>query len=131
TEISAKEIEKMNLGQDIPYLLQFTPSTVATSDAGAGIGYTGLRVRGTDGTRINVTLNGMPVNDAESQGTFFVNFGDIASSLSSVQLQRGVGSSTNGPGAFGATMSLSNMRQFSEAGAELSNTYGSFNTWKH
>lgn len=131
TEVNAKDIEKLNQGQDIPYLLQYTPSTVATSDAGAGIGYTALRVRGTDGTRMNVTLNGIPVNDAESQGAFFVNFGDIASSLSSVQLQRGVGASTNGAAAFGATMSLSNMRQMTEPGVELLNTYGSFNTWKH
>jgi iron complex outermembrane recepter protein len=131
TEIKAADIEKANVGQDLPYLLQYTPSAVVTSDAGAGVGYTGLRVRGTDGVRINVTLNGFPVNDAESQGTFFVNFGDVASSVSSIQLQRGVGTSTNGSGAFGATMSISNLSQFEKAGAEISNSYGSFNTWKH
>lgn len=131
TELSKEDIEKANLGQDIPYLLQYTPSTVVTSDAGAGVGYTGLRVRGTDGTRINVTLNGIPVNDAESQGTFFVNFGDLASSTSSIQLQRGVGTSTNGAGAFGATMSVSNMEQMDKAGAEIINSYGSFNTLRH
>lgn len=131
TELSKEDIEKANLGQDIPYLLQYTPSAVVTSDAGAGVGYTGIRVRGTDGTRINVTLNGIPVNDAESQGTFFVNFSDLASSTGSIQLQRGVGTSTNGAGAFGATMSISNMDQFEKAGAELINSYGSFNTLRH
>lgn len=131
TEINQKDIEKLNLGQDLPYLLQYTPSAVVTSDAGTGIGYTGLRVRGTDGVRMNVTLNGLPVNDAESQGTFFVNFGDIASSTGSIQLQRGVGTSTNGAGAFGATMSISNLQQMDKAGAEIMNSYGSFDTWRH
>lgn len=131
TELNKKDIEKANLGQDMPYLLQYTPSAVVTSDAGAGVGYTGIRVRGTDGTRINVTLNGIPVNDAESQGTFFVNFGDLASSTSSIQLQRGVGTSTNGAGAFGATMSISNMEQMNKAGVEMTNSYGSFDTWRH
>lgn len=131
TELNKKDIEKANLGQDLPYLLQYTPSAVVTSEAGAGVGYTGIRVRGTDGTRINVTLNGIPVNDAESQGTFFVNFGDLASSTSSIQLQRGVGTSTNGAGAFGATMSISNMEQMEKAGAEITNSYGSFDTWRH
>lgn len=131
TEIKAIDIEKANLGQDLPYLLQYTPSAVVTSDAGTGIGYTGVRVRGTDGVRMNVTLNGIPVNDAESQGTFFVNFPDIASSTGSVQLQRGVGTSTNGAAAFGATMSISNLQQMEKAGVEVSNSYGSFNTWRH
>lgn len=131
TDITAKDIRQHNVGQDLPYLLQYTPSAVVTSDAGAGIGYTGIRVRGTDGVRINVTLNGVPVNDAESQGTFFVNFADIASSTSSIQLQRGVGTSTNGPGAFGATMSISNLLQMEEPGIEFSNSFGSFNTWKN
>ncbi|MBN9483226.1 MAG: TonB-dependent receptor [Bacteroidetes bacterium] len=131
TEITAKDIEKANLGQDLPYLLQYTPSAVVTSDAGTGVGYTGLRVRGTDGIRMNVTMNGIPVNDAESQGAFFVDFPDIASSTGSIQLQRGVGTSTNGAGAFGATMSISNLQQADEASAETSNSYGSFNTWKH
>lgn len=131
TEISGKELEKNNLGQDLPWLLQHTPSAVSTSDAGAGIGYTGLRIRGTDGTRINVTLNGIPVNDAESHGTFFVNLPDLASSTGSVQIQRGVGTSTNGSGAFGATISISNMEQMPQAGVETFNSYGSFNTWKN
>lgn len=131
TQIAGKELQNANTGQDIPFLLQYTPSAVATSDAGAGVGYTSLRVRGTDNTRINVTFNGIPVNDAESQGTFFVNFGDLASSTGSIQLQRGVGTSTNGAGAFGATMSISNLQQMAVAGVEVNNTYGSFNTWKN
>src|SRR5690606_14646829 len=106
------------------------PATTVSSDAGAGIGYTGLRIRGTDGTRINVTLNGIPVNDAESQGTFFVNFGDLASSLNSIQIQRGVGTSTNGSGSFGATMSLSNLYQSDKASATFNMSVGSFNTQK-
>lgn len=131
TEIVTKEIEKNNLGLDLPYLLQYSPSAVVTSDAGAGVGYTGLRIRGTDGTRINVTLNGIPINDAESQGTFFVDLPDIASSSSSIQIQRGVGTSTNGAGAFGATISVSNLQQMNEAGAEVNVSAGSFNTQKY
>src|SRR5690606_32457755 len=88
SEVDGKEIERLNQGQDLPYLLQYTPSAVTTSDAGAGIGYTGLRIRGTDGSRINVTLNGIPVNDAESQGVFFVNTPDLTSTTGSIQVQR-------------------------------------------
>lgn len=131
SELTQKDIAAQNLGQDLPVLLQMTPSAVVNSDAGAGVGYTGLRIRGTDGTRINVTLNGVPVNDAESQGTFFVNLPDLASSTSSIQLQRGVGSSTNGAGAFGATMSISNMYQSDTAYASLNASAGSFNTQKY
>lgn len=131
TTLSKIEIAKHNLGQDIPYLLQYTPSTVATSDAGNGVGYTGLRIRGTDGTRINVTINGIPANDAESQGTFFVDFPDLASSSGSIQIQRGVGTSTNGAGSFGATMSISNLDQMQKTGVEINNSFGSFNTWKN
>ncbi|XZF13348.1 TonB-dependent receptor [Chitinophagaceae bacterium MMS25-I14] len=131
TEITAKDLSKANLGQDLPMLLQYTPSAVVTSDAGAGVGYTGLRIRGTDGSRINVTLNGVPVNDAESQGAFFVDLPDLASSVSSIQLQRGAGTSTNGPGAFGATMSISTLAQRKEAGAEGDFSFGSFNTQKY
>lgn len=131
TDINKKDIAAQNLGQDLPVLLQMTPSAVSSSDAGAGVGYTALRVRGTDGTRINVTLNGVPINDAESQGTFFVNLPDLASSTSSIQLQRGVGSSTNGGAAFGATMSISNMEQNDKAGGELNISSGSFNTQKY
>jgi iron complex outermembrane receptor protein len=131
TEINKAEIDKANFGQDLPYLLQYTPSAVVTSDAGTGIGYTGLRIRGTDGVRMNVTMNGIPVNDAESQGAFFVDFPDIASSMSSIQVQRGVGTSTNGAGAFGATMSLSNLDQADTAGVEMRSGYGSFNTLRN
>lgn len=131
TELNKQEIDKANFGQDLPYLLQYTPSAVVTSDAGTGIGYTGLRIRGTDGVRINVTMNGIPVNDAESQGAFFVDFPDIASSMSSIQVQRGVGTSTNGAGAFGATMSLSNLDQFDSAGLEYKSGVGSFNTCRN
>ena len=95
TNVSKEEIAKNNLGQDIPYLLQQTPSVVSTSDAGAGIGYTGIRIRGSDASRINVTVNGIPINDAESHGVFWVNMPDLASSLNSVQIQRGIGTSTN------------------------------------
>jgi len=131
TDIKGEELQKMNLGQDLPMLLQYTPSAVTTSDAGAGVGYTGLRIRGTDGTRINVTLNGVPVNDAESQGSFFVDLPDLASSTNSIQIQRGVGTSTNGAGAFGATMSISTLGQMKEAGAEGNFSTGSFNTQKY
>lgn len=131
TNLSRKDIEVQNLGQDLPILLQMTPSAVSSSDAGAGVGYTSLRIRGTDGTRTNVTLNGVPVNDAESQGTFFVNLPDLASSASSIQIQRGVGSSTNGAGAFGATISISNMEQNDKASGDFSVSLGSFNTQKY
>src|SRR5688572_4413968 len=104
TNISKKEISKFNLGQDIPFLLNHTPSVVVSSDAGNGVGYTGIRIRGTDATRINVTFNGIPYNDAESQGTFFVDLPDFLSSAGSIQVQRGVGSSSNGSGAFGASI---------------------------
>lgn len=131
TTISAADIKKGNLGQDLPILLDQQPGVVTNSDAGTGIGYTGMRVRGSDITRINVTVNGIPVNDAESQGTFFVNMPDFASSVSSIQLQRGVGTSTNGAGAFGATLNLSTNEFNEKAYGEISNSYGSFNSWKH
>ncbi|OJW82141.1 MAG: hypothetical protein BGO69_16230 [Bacteroidetes bacterium 46-16] len=131
TDIDGEALQKQNLGQDLPILLQYTPSAVTTSDAGAGVGYTGLRIRGTDGTRINVTLNGIPVNDAESQGTYFVDLPDLASSTNSIQVQRGIGTSTNGAGAFGATMSISTLGQMQEAGATGNFSAGSFNTQKY
>lgn len=131
TNLGKKELARLNAGQDIPYLLNQTPSVIVNSDAGNGIGYTGLRIRGTDATRINVTLNGIPYNDAESQGTFFVDMPDVASSLQSVQVQRGVGTSSNGAGAFGATVSLSTNDVIKDAYAEMSNSYGSFNSWKN
>jgi iron complex outermembrane receptor protein len=131
TTLSAADIKKENLGQDLPILLDQQPGIVTNSDAGTGIGYTGMRVRGSDITRINVTVNGIPVNDAESQGTFFVNMPDFASNVSSIQLQRGVGTSTNGAGAFGATLNLSTNEFNEKAYGEISNSYGSFNSWKH
>lgn len=131
TNLSKKEIRKNNLGQDIPFILNQTPSVVVNSDAGTGIGYTGLRIRGTDATRINITLNGIPYNDAESQGSFLVNLPDFISSVSSIQIQRGVGTSSNGTGAFGATVSLSTNENNLQPYAELNNSYGSFNTWKN
>jgi iron complex outermembrane receptor protein len=131
SNISAKEIEANNLGQDLPFLLSQLPSVVVNADAGNGIGYTGIRIRGTDATRINMTINGIPYNDAESQGLFFVNLPDLASSLSSVQVIRGVGTSSNGAGAFGATMNFSTNQVITQPYAELNNGYGSFNSWKH
>lgn len=131
TNVGKLELGKQNLGQDLPVLLNFTPSLVTTSDAGAGVGYTGLRIRGTDATRINVTINGIPYNDAESQGTFWVNMPDIGSSVSSVQIQRGVGTSTNGAAAFGATVNINTNEFRKEAYAEINNSVGSFNTRKH
>ncbi|NCU02568.1 MAG: TonB-dependent receptor, partial [Chitinophagaceae bacterium] len=131
TNLSKKEIEKMNTGQDLPFILNQTPSVVINSDAGNGIGYTGIRIRGTDATRINMTLNGIPYNDAESQGLFFVNLPDFSSSVNSIQIQRGVGTSSNGAGAFGATLNLST-NEFNETPyAELINGFGSFNSWRH
>ncbi len=131
TNLDAAQIQKNNTGQDLPFLLNQTPSVVVNSDAGNGVGYTGIRIRGTDATRINVTLNGIPYNDAESGGTFFVDVPDFASSTSSIQVQRGVGTSTNGAGAFGATINVSTNERRDTAYAELNNSYGSFNTWKN
>jgi iron complex outermembrane receptor protein len=131
TNIGKAAIEKTNLGQDIPFLLNQAPSVVVNSDAGNGVGYTGIRVRGSDATRINVTLNGIPYNDFESLGTYFVDLPDFASSVSSIQLQRGVGTSTNGAGAFGATLNLATNEYNEKAYGELNNSFGSFNTWKN
>lgn len=131
TNLTAAEIAPRNLGQDIPILLNYLPSVVTTTDAGNGIGYTYMRVRGADGSRINVTLNGIPFNDSESQGTFFVNLPDFASSLESVQLQRGVGTSTNGAGAFGASLNMQTKSYQEKAYAEIANSTGSFGTRKH
>jgi iron complex outermembrane receptor protein len=121
----------VNLGQDLPFILNQTPSVVVNSDAGSGVGYTGINIRGSDATRINVTLNGIPYNDAESQGSFFVNLPDFASSANSIQIQRGVGTSTNGTAAFGATINVSTNEFKDKAYSELNNTIGSFNTLKH
>jgi iron complex outermembrane recepter protein len=128
TDLTRRDLTKLNLGQDLPLLLNFTPSVVTTSDAGAGVGYTGIRIRGSDATRVNVTLNGIPYNDAESQGTFWVNMPDFASSVSSVQIQRGVGTSTNGAGAFGASLNVQTNALVREPYAEVNLSGGSFNT---
>ncbi|MFC6103545.1 TonB-dependent receptor [Olivibacter domesticus] len=129
--LDKETLAKSNLGQDLPYLLDQTPGVVTYSDAGAGVGYTGIRIRGSDPTRINVTVNGIPYNDAESMGSFFVNLPDFASSVDNIQIQRGVGSSTNGAGAFGASINIQTNTKTDTAYAELDNTFGSFNTWKH
>jgi len=127
-QVNAEELQDGNYGRDVPYLLQSMPSTVVTSDAGTGIGYTGIRIRGSDPSRINVTLDGVPVNDAESQGVFWVDLPDLAGSAGSIQVQRGVGTSTNGAGAFGGTINVktSGLEQKAYAGIDL--TAGSFNT---
>jgi iron complex outermembrane receptor protein len=129
--LKTKEIEKNNFGQDLPYLLQMTPSTVVTSDAGAGVGYTGIRIRGVDPTRTNVTLNGVPLNDPESHGVFWVNLPDFASSANEIQVQRGVGTSSNGVAAFGASININTNSVQAKPYARLDNTFGSFNTLKN
>ena len=131
SNLNKAAIEKVNFGQDLPFLLQNTPSVVVNSDAGTGVGYTGIRIRGTDGTRINVTLNGIPYNDAESMITYFVDLPDFGSSLNSVQIQRGVGTSTNGAGAFGATINLATNDYHPEKYLSLQSSAGSFNTFKN
>ena len=129
--ISKEEIQQNNFGQDLPFILQNTPGVVVNSDAGAGVGYTGIRIRGSDNSRINVTVNGIPINDSESQGTFYVNMPDFASSVDNIQIQRGVGTSTNGAGAFGASLNIQTTASEMEPYAEVNSTYGSFNTWKN
>ncbi|MEQ9091539.1 MAG: TonB-dependent receptor [Balneola sp.] len=130
SNLDKEEIQKRNLGQDVPYLLNLTPSTVVTSDAGAGIGYTGIRIRGVDPARINVTINGIPVNDAESHSVFWVNLPDIASSIDNIQVQRGVGTSTNGAAAFGGSINLQTSSNSLDPYAEINTGIGSFNTQK-
>jgi len=131
TNVSKEEFEKVNLGQDIASLIKLTPSIVTTSDAGAGVGYTGFRIRGSDASRINVTVNGIPINDAESHGTYWVNMPDFASSTNNIQIQRGVGTSTNGAAAFGASVNLQTDLVSDSAYAQVSSSYGSFNTNKN
>ncbi|MDP4129913.1 MAG: TonB-dependent receptor plug domain-containing protein [Bacteroidota bacterium] len=131
TNFSAAEIAKNNTGQDIPFILNQTVSVVSNSDAGNGVGYTGISIRGTDATRINMTLNGLPYNDAESQSIYFVDLPDFASSVSSIQIQRGVGTSSNGAGAFGASINFSTNEFKGDPYAEFNNSFGSFNTWKN
>ncbi|WP_209401751.1 TonB-dependent receptor [Pseudozobellia sp. WGM2] len=131
SNLRKEEIAPRNLGQDIPVLMNYLPAVVTTSDAGAGVGYTGIRVRGSDATRVNVTINGIPYNDAESHGTFWVNMPDFASSTESLQLQRGVGTSTNGAGAFGASLNLLTDAIAEDAYGQISSSIGSFNTLRN
>lgn len=131
TNVNGNTIQKQNFGQDLPLLLNWTPSVVTTSDAGAGIGYTGIRIRGSDATKVNVTINGIPYNDSESQSTFWVDIPDIASSTQGIQIQRGVGTSSNGPGAFGATVNLQTNSLIADPYAELISAYGSFNSQRY
>ena len=131
TNLSAATIARTYQAQDIPFLLSGVPSLVETSDAGGGVGYTGLRIRGSDPTRVNVTINGVPINDAESQGMYWVDLPDLAASAAEIQVQRGVGTSTNGAGAFGATVNVDLSRVEAEPFATITNTAGSFGTRKH
>jgi iron complex outermembrane recepter protein len=129
--IESEEIVRQNTGQDLPVILQITPSVVTTSDAGAGVGYTGIRIRGTDISRINVTMNGIPVNDAESHDVFFVDLPDLASSVDNIQIQRGVGTSSNGAAAFGASINIQTTSLNPDPYAEINSAAGSFNTFKN
>lgn len=131
TNVSRQTVQKQNFGQDMPMVLNWTPSVVTTSDAGAGIGYTGLRIRGSDASRINVTVNGIAMNDSESQGVFWVNTPDLASSVQSIQIQRGVGTSTNGAGAFGATVSVQTDALNAQPYAEATMSAGSFRSQRY
>jgi len=131
TNLSRQDIQKNNLGQDMPFLLNQTPSVVTTSDAGGGVGYTGIHIRGSDATRINVTINGIPYNDSEEQGVYFVDLPDFASSVDNIQVQRGVGTSTNGAGAFGASINIQTTTRRDTSYLELNNSAGSYNTVKN
>ena len=131
SNVTKTQLEPRNLGQDLPILLNFLPSVVTTSDAGAGIGYTGIRIRGVSPLSTNITINGIPYTDAESLGTFWVNLPDFSSSVESLQLQRGVGTSTNGSGAFGASINILTDSSSENPSAELSNSFGSYNTQRH
>lgn len=131
TNLNKKDIEKNNFGQDLPYLLNQTPSVVVTSDGGAGVGYTGIRIRGSDASRVNVTINGIPYNDSESQGAIFVDIPDFATSVNNIQVQRGVGTSTNGAGAFGGSINIQTATRRDTAFAELNNSVGSYGTVKN
>ena len=131
TNVSKAELSTRNLGQDLPILLNFSPSVITTSDAGAGIGYTGIRIRGVSAQSTNITINGIPFNDPESHGTYWVNLPDFTSSIESLQVQRGVGTSTNGSGAFGASINILTDAISENAFSEISNSVGSYNTRKH
>ena len=131
SNVSKAQLDRQNNGQDLPFLLQLTPSAVVTSDAGAGVGYTGIRLRGSDATRINATINDMPLNDPESHQVYWVNLPDIGASTDNIEIQRGIGSSTNGAGAFGGSINIQTLKRNAVAYAQLSNSYGSFNTQRH
>jgi iron complex outermembrane receptor protein len=131
SNISRTILQKQNFGQDMPFVLNWTPSLVTTSDAGAGIGYTGVRIRGSDATRINVTINGIPLNDSEEQGVYWVDVPDIATSTQNIQIQRGVGTSTNGAGAFGGSINLQTNTRKDQPYADIINSFGSFGTHRH
>lgn len=130
SNIKKEELRKVNLGQDVPYLLQLQPSVVATSDAGTGIGYTGIRVRGVDASGTNVTANGVPINDSESQGVFWVNMPDLTSSVEEMQLQRGIGTSSNGAGSFGASLNMRTSNLSTKPYAEVGASAGSYSTFR-
>jgi iron complex outermembrane recepter protein len=130
-DVTKEDIARQNFGQDLPFLLNWTPSLVTTSDAGTGVGYTGVRIRGSDASHINVTINGIPYNDSESQSVYWVDVPDVASSTQSIQIQRGVGTSTNGAGAFGGSVNVETNSLQEQPYAEVSNSFGSFNTHKH
>jgi len=131
TNLNKKDLAKNNFGQDLPYLLSLTPSVVTTSDAGAGIGYTGIRIRGSDASRVNVTINGIPYNDSESQGSYFVDLPDFASSIDNIQVQRGVGTSTNGAGAFGGSINIQTATRRDTAYADINTSAGSYGSVKN
>lgn len=130
TNVDSRQIKKANDGRDIPSILEMTPSIVSTGDAGAGIGYSSLRVRGSDASRINITANGVPINDSESHNVYWVNMPDLASSLRDIQVQRGAGTSSNGAGAFGASVNMLTDAPSSSPSAMVSASYGSFNSNK-
>ena len=131
TNVNREEIESRDFGQDVPFILGLTPSFVASSDAGAGIGYTGFRIRGSDMNRINITLNGIPLNDSESHGVWWVNMPDLASSVENIQIQRGVGTSSHGAGAFGASLNLQTSSLNQDPYGEIISSAGSFNTFRN
>ena len=130
SNVTKKDISSRNLGQDLPILLNYLPSVVTTSDAGAGIGYTGIRIRGVSPQSTNITINGIPFNDAESHGTYWVNLPDFSSSVENLQVQRGVGTSTNGSGAFGASINILTDAVSDIAFATISSSIGSSTTLK-
>ena len=131
TNVSKDQIEERNLGQDLPILLNFLPNVVTTSDAGAGIGYTAIRIRGINAQSTNVTINGIPYNDAESLGTFWVDLPDFSSSIENLQVQRGIGTSVNGSSAFGASINILTDKISKDPFFESNNTFGSYNTFKN